>query len=296
LPDTIHHLTGKFKLIKMARGVLILVLLINSPGYVQAQNFSGPDTVTIQSGALTLKGLFWRPLGNGPFPTVIFSHGNYGPADTLYNPLLQISLLGPLFAAKGYNYLGLFRRGVGLSVGQGQNSDDLMNSAFKEKGQEARNKMQLQQLETDQFQDMISGLGYLRNRKEVDTSRMAIVGHSFGGSLALIVAEQDPGIKAVVLFGAAGYSWDRSPQLRLRLIQAAGNITAPIMIIHARNDYSTNPGYELDSVLNIHKKPHLLVIYSKFGNTNGEGHNLIFLNIPIWEADVFRFLDQILKR
>ncbi len=280
----------------MTRVVLILIFILNSLCYVHAQNFSGPDTVTIQSGALTLKGLFWRPSGNGQFPTVIFSHGNYGPADTLYNPLLQISLLGPVFAAKGYNYLGIFRRGVGLSRGQGQNSDDLMNHAFKEKGQEARNQIQLQQLETDQLQDMISGLRYLRKRKEVDTSRMAIVGHSFGGSLALIVAEQDPGIKAVVLFGAAGYSWDRSPQLRNRLIRAAENITVPIMIIHAENDYSTNPGYALDSMLTKDKKPHLLIIYPKFGRSSSEGHNLIFLSFATWEADVFRFLDQSLKR
>jgi carboxymethylenebutenolidase len=279
----------------MVRGVLILLLIQNLSESLTAQIFSNPDTVTIQSDTLTLKGLFWHPAGNGPFPTVIFSHGNYGPADTVYNPLLQVSLLGPIFAAKGYNYLGLFRRGVGLSVGQGQNSEDLMNSAFKEKGQEARNKMQLQLLETDHLQDMISGLRYLRNRKEVDTSRMAIIGHSFGGSLALIVAEQDPGIKAIVLFGAAGYSWDHSPRLRIRLMRAADKITAPILIIHAQNDYTTNPGYALDSTLTKYKKPHMLIIYPKFGSISSEGHNLIFLNIPTWEADVFRFLDQSLS-
>src|SRR5450631_3432828 len=135
----------------MVRGVLILSFILYSSEYLSAQKFSGPDTVTIQSGTLTLKGLFWRPTGKGPFPTVIFSHGNYGRADTINNPLLQVSLLGSVFAAKGYNYLGLFRRGVGLSREQGEDSDDLMNHAFKEKGQEARNQIQLQQIETDQL-------------------------------------------------------------------------------------------------------------------------------------------------
>src|SRR5450631_1211456 len=108
----------------MVRGVLILLFILYSSEYLSAQKFSGPDTVTIQSGTLTLKGLFWRPTGKGPFPTVIFSHGNYGLTDTLYNPLSQISLLGPVFVSNGYNYLGLFRRGVGLSKGRGRNSDD----------------------------------------------------------------------------------------------------------------------------------------------------------------------------
>lgn len=279
----------------MVKSVLILLLFLYSSEFLGAQKFTGPDTVIIQSGKLILTGLLWRPAGQGPFPTVIFSHGNYGAADTLYNPLMQISLLGPLFAGRGYNYLGLFRRDVGLSKGQGNNSSDLMNSALTEMGPVGRNRIQLQQLETDQLQDMISGLRYLRKRKDVDAQRIAIVGHSFGGSLALIVAEQDPGLKAVVLFGAGGYSWDQSSQLRIRLIRAADLITAPILIIHAQNDYSTNPGYALDSILKESKKPHELIIYPKFGNSKSEGHNLIFLDSSIWDKDVFRFLDQNLK-
>ena len=95
----------------------------------------------------------------------------------------QTSLLGPLFAKNGYTFLVLFRRGVGLSKGQGTNSADLMTNAFKEKGPEGRNEMQVLQLETDQLQDMISGLTFLRKRKDVDTHRIAVAGHSFGGSL-----------------------------------------------------------------------------------------------------------------
>ena len=80
------------------------------------------------------------------------------------------------------------------------NSTELMDKAFKERGQEGRNKVQLQQLETDQLQDMISGLKFLRRRKDVDTNRMAVMGHSFGGSLTLLLAEHEPGLKAVVVF------------------------------------------------------------------------------------------------
>jgi hypothetical protein len=72
---------------------------------------------------------------------------------------------------------------------------------------------------------------------------------------------------------------------------------APIMIIHAQNDYSsTTPGYALDSVMNQPNKPHVLKIYPKFGTTLSEGHNLIFLSIETWEADVFKFLNENLRR
>jgi carboxymethylenebutenolidase len=278
------------------RITVVLIISCCSIEQLHAQDFTGPDTVSVQSGNLTLKALLWRPAGTGSFPTVIFCHGSYGGSDTIHNPDQQISLLGPVFAGKGYIYLGLLRRGVGLSTGQGVNSTELMDKAFKERGQEGRNEVQLQHLQTDQLQDMIAGLKFLRRRKDVDTNRLAIIGHSFGGSLTLLVAAHEPGIKAVVVFAAAGYSWNLSPLLRTRLISAVKNITAPVMIIHARNDYSTNPGYALDSVMNQLNKPHVLKIYPKLGASVNEGHNLIFLSIETWEPDVFRFLDENLRR
>jgi dienelactone hydrolase len=280
----------------MIKGItLLLIFLICSGAGMHAQDLKGPDTVSMRSGELTLKGLLWRPAGHGPFPTVIFCHGSYGGSDTIGNPEHDASLLGPVFAGKGYIFLVPFRRGVGLSKGQGWNSAVLMNNAFKEKGQEERNKVQLQQIETDQLQDMISGLIYLRGRQDVDTNRLVVSGHSFGGSLSILLAEHEPGLKAVVAFAAAGYSWDHSPLLRTRLISAVKNITAPVMIVHAQNDYSTNPGYALDSVMNQLNKPHILKIYPRFGLSVNEGHNLVFLSIETWEADVFKFLDENLK-
>jgi len=86
-----------------------------------------------------------------------------------------------------------------------------MDNALKEKGQEERNKVQLQQPETSQLQDMIAGLTFLKKRKDVDVNHMVVIGHSFGGSLAILLAEHEPSLKSVVIFGPAGYSWNRSP-------------------------------------------------------------------------------------
>ena len=280
----------------MLKGITIILLLaFCSVECSHAQDSKGPDTVSIHSGKLILKGLMWLPVGNGRFPTVIFCHGSFGGTDTIHDPVQNISVLGPVFARKGYIFFGLFRRGVGLSSGQGVNSTDLMDNAFKEHGLEGRNKVQLQQLETDQLQDMISGLKFLRERREVDTNRIAILGHSFGGGLTLMVAEHDSHLKAIVIFAPTGYSWDRSPILRQRLIRAVKSINAPIMIIHAQNDYSTNPGYAIDSILNQLDKSHILKIYPKFGNSVIDGHALLFLSIETWEADVFKFLENNLR-
>src|SRR5439155_14792507 len=107
--------------------IIVIILACCSVKQMKAQDFEGPDTVSVKSGKLTLKGLLWHPVGQGPFPTIIFCHGSYGASDTLDNPNQQISLLGPVFAREGYIYFGLLRRGVGLSAGQGVNSTELMD-------------------------------------------------------------------------------------------------------------------------------------------------------------------------
>jgi dienelactone hydrolase len=261
----------------------------------------GPDTVAVQSGNLTLTALVWRPAGLGPFPALIFSHGNYasrsspGTIDDLLGSITSTSLLGPVFARNGYIFLGLFRRGTGLSKGQGESSQDLLLRSLKEKNLEERNELQVHLLETDQLQDMISGVRFLRGRRDVDTSRLGVIGHSFGGSLALILAEHDPSLKAVVGFGAAAYSWNLSSQLRARLTESVARMAAPVLLIHAQNDYSTSPADTLGAVMERLKKPHMVKIYPKFGNNTDVGHNFIFLGISIWERDVLRFLDENLR-
>jgi dipeptidyl aminopeptidase/acylaminoacyl peptidase len=102
-----------------------------------------------------------------------------------------------------------------------------MDNAFAWGGQEARNQRQLRLLEGDEMQDAVAGLAYLRALRDVDPKRVAVVGHSFGGSLTVLLAERDPSIRAIVTFGAVGYSWDRSAQLRARLTTAVGQMTAP---------------------------------------------------------------------
>jgi dienelactone hydrolase len=254
---------------------------------LQAQDLLRPDTVVVHSGKLVLKGLLWQPLGRGPFPTILYCHGGYKDTDTIHD-----IVVGPIFAKQGYAFLFLFRRGIGLSKGQGTNATSLMDKAFQEKGQDERNKVQLHELENSQLQDMSAGLAFLKARKDVDKHRIAVVGVSIGASLALLLAENHPDLQAVILFSPVGYSWDRSLQLRMRLMKAAKNISTPVMIVQAANDYSLNPPHMLDSVMNENNKPHLIKIYSSIGNSETEGHHLIFSSPQTWEADVFTFLSK----
>ncbi len=256
------------------------------PIQTKGQPAERPETVVVQSGVLTLRGLLWRPSGRGPFPAVLFSHGS-GPAAYPQKP----AALGPAFVRHGYVFLYLFRRGAGLSADQGTNSEELMSRALREKGQDARNELQLQLLETE-LSDVVGGLAFLRGRPEVDSGRTAAAGHSFGGSLTLLLAEREPSLRAAIVFGAAAGSWESSLKLRSRLLAAVGHTNVPIFFIHAANDFSIAPGKALAAEMARLGKPNRVKIYPSIERTAIEGHDFYYMGLSIWEPDVFAFLDE----
>ena len=144
--------------------------------------------------------------------------------------------------------------------------------------------------------DALSGLKFLRSLPYVDARNIALVGHSFGGSLTLLLAEREPNLRAVVVFSGAGYSFDRSPALRARLLTAIDRIAAPVFCIHAENDYSLSSGKVLDARREQIGKPHRLKIYPPIGQTVDDGHDFLHLGVKIWEPDVFAFLDENMRK
>jgi dienelactone hydrolase len=259
----------------------------------------GPEIVVVHSGSATLHAMLWRPLGSGPFPAILLNHGSGRTREDLEHlgPYEQnAEKLGPVFARHGYVFLYLFRRGVGLSTDQGPNAVDLMDSESAAHGQEARNALQLRLLENRELDDALSGLKFLRALPYVDAWNVAAVGHSFGGSLTVLLAEREPNLRAVVVFSGAGYSFDHSPELRARLLAAIEHVAAPVFFIHAENDYSLSSGKVLDARREYIGKPHRLKIYPSIGHTVDDGHDFLHLGVNIWEPDVFAFLDENMRK
>ena len=277
----------------------VIAFLISSIVMGQPSQFVAPQTVEISSGALRLKAFLWTPPGSGPFPAVLFNHGSGGPdaAHTAGFPITEAAeKLGPLFVKHGYSFLFLFRRGQGLSGDQAPFMQNVLQREEASKGKEARQHLQFILLTTEQLDDVIAALSFLKTVPRVDAKRIAVVGHSFGGQLTLLAIERNDTIHAAITFAAAADSWGRSPELREPLLTAVRQATAPIMLIQAENDYSTVAGRALSAELNRMHKPHLLEIYPTVGQTPDDGHNAVYLAIPMWEPDVFRFLDEYVGR
>ncbi|HEY7395587.1 MAG TPA: dienelactone hydrolase family protein [Gemmatimonadaceae bacterium] len=199
-----------------------------------------------------------------------------------------------MFARHGYVFLFLFRQGIGLSGGQGTADGDLMSRALATEGVRGRNRVQLQLLDGEELNEALAGLAFLRTLSTVDPKRVAVLGHSFGGSLTLVLAARDTTIRAAVVFGPAAASWEQSPDLRARLVGSVDKAHTPLMFIHAANDYSVAPGEVLAAEMERSHRAHVLKIYNGIGTTAREGHNLVYLDVPAWERDVFRFLDAYL--
>ena len=230
-----------------------------------------PDTVVVSSGSLRLRALLWRPKGAGPFPAVLHTHGSSGRTFDR-----DPNALGATFARHGYVMLLVFRRGQGLSADQGDNMTEILARRQADSGAASFNRLQLQLLETDHRTDAFAGLAYLRALGFVDPRRIAVVGHSFGGSLALLMAERDSTLRAVVDFAGAAASWTRSPPLRARLLSAVRHTTVPTMFLQSANDYSVAPGRTLAGAMGRLGKRQQLKIYPAFGASASDGHAIIY--------------------
>ena len=278
--------------------LLACLLLVSLSSLGETGQAVAPQLVTFPSGKLQLKAYLWTPTGPGPFPAVLFNHGS-GGATADVTAKMQITeaadILAPFFLKHGYAFLYLFRRGQGLSADQAPFIQDVLRREEEAKGKEARQHLQDTVVTEEQLDDVMAALAFLKSAPRIDSHRVALAGHSFGGQLTLLAAERDPTIRAVVSFAGAAGSWGRSPALRERLVSAISKTNAAIMLIQAENDYSTAPARALADELERLHKIHVLKIYPKVGLDSDDGHNMLYEDIPAWEDDVFKFLDQYVK-
>jgi carboxymethylenebutenolidase len=256
-----------------------------------------PQTVDIPSGALHLKAYLWVPPGPGRFPAVLFNHGRSDSAQYHWregNLTLAgaARAIGRVFARHGYVLLFPFRRGEGPSADQGDFIGDLLEREESTKGIEATKHRQVILLGTDQLEDGLAGLAFLKRLPKVDHQRIAVIGHSFGGQLTLLEAARDHTVRVAVTFGVAAASWSGSAEIRTRLLEAVDRITVPLLLIHTANDYSVAPGQAIASELARLSKPYALKIYPPVGKSSTEGHNFLYSNVSLWETDVFQFIGE----
>lgn len=269
--------------------VALATVIAFAPCALRAQVLAPPETVVVRSGNLQLKALLWRPNGPGPFPAVVFNHGEAPrPMTPAQAAAVARSALGPTFQRHGYLLLSPFRRGEGLSRGEGTAIQDVVARravGAADSGRAVHDSL----LRTEQLDDVLAAIAYVRTRADVDHSRISVAGHSQGGVLAILAGARDSALRSVLDFAGAERSWRSSRSIRRLLMSAVDRMRAPVLFVHAANG-NPEPGRAMHEALERRGRPSRLLVYPPFGATFDEAHRFVLLAIPRWESDVFAFL------
>ena len=258
-----------------------------------------PALVEFSSGPLRLHGLLWKPAGHGPFPAVLFNHGSGGATadETAGMPITEAAArLAPLFTRRGYAFFYPFRRGQGPSADAAPFLQDRLAAEEKAHGLAARQRLQDTLVKTEQLDDVLAALAFLKSVPEIDASRLALMGHSLGGQLTLLAAAREETVHAAVTFASAAGSWRRSAELRRLLSDAVEGTRCPILLVQWANDFSTEASTALGALRERAGVSPVVVIYPAVGSRPEDGHGGLYVAIDQWQPDVFRFVEQALNR
>lgn len=161
------------------------------PYYTEDVKFENKAAHVILAGTLSL------PKKEGNFPAVILITGS-GPQNRDVEGLghKTFLVLSDYLTQKGIAVLRFDDRGVGESTG-----DFSSATTF------------------DFAEDVQAGVEYLKTRKEINKSKIGLIGHSEGGVIAPIVAGNSRDIDFIVLLAGPGLKGDKLLLLQKELIE-----------------------------------------------------------------------------
>lgn len=246
------------------------------PAALRAQAIVGPDTVSFASGSMTLRGVIYRPTGNGPFPVILFNHGS-GKSYTK-----ELAAVGPAYASHGFAFFAPSRRGQWLSAATGHYVIDSLDAIEKSQGMDARNKLLVTLMKGEQLDDVRAALKYITTKSYVQKDRVVVAGNSYGGIVTMYAAAYLDGLWAAVNFAGAAQSWADSPPLQQALTDVAAVSRIPVFFGQAENDYDLTPSKVLSATMTKNGHPNVMKIFPAFGKTTPEGHSFGYFGGDTW--------------
>lgn len=147
------------------------------------------ESIVLENEGQKIFGIFHRPCTQGPFPGVLICHGLAGHKTGKYRLYV---ILAERLSKLGIASLRIDFRGSGDSEGN-----------FSEVTLES------------EVSDAILALNYLRNRQDVDQSRIGVFGRSVGGTVALMTAHKAGPVKSLATWAPLfdGEQWAKQWEL-----------------------------------------------------------------------------------
>ena len=244
-----------------------------------------PQELIVTSSGRELKGYLYIPPGAGPFPCLLLNHGS-----TIDKGTLDVARPGTsgLLMSWGVASFLLHRHGYGNSPGPGWRED--VTTEFGTPEYDAQIAARLDR-ESD---DVLAALDVVSKLPEIRSNHIGVMGSSFGGTNTLLAASKSAALRCAIDFAGAAMNWEKTPGLRELMKSAARNLSQPIFLIQAENDYSIAPTQELSALLKETGQVMESKIYPAFGVNSHEGHLLESRGPDVWAGDVRRFLERYL--
>lgn len=206
-----------------------------------------------------MRGILFKPRGQGPFPAVILSHGGEQNALTMIPTAMEMVTWGLVGIAANYTHATDTGAPIGSPGTEGE-----------------RGATQSNILRARKALEILSGLGY------VDMSRVAAHGISNGGFVTTATLATYPSAFRVASHAAAGVQDPASGSPPSAPTQSlAAGVRTPYTLHHGDPD-STNPlssDQRLASILTANGVPHELWVYP------GAGH-VGFIQAPVFYARI----------
>jgi pimeloyl-ACP methyl ester carboxylesterase len=177
--------------------------------------YDAQDVAYETKGGVKLAGTLTLPRGPGPFPAAILITGS-GPQDRDESLLghKPFWVIADYLTRRGVAILRLDDRGVGGSTGNStrETLDDMAG-------------------------DVVTGVEYLKGRKEIDAKHIGVIGHSEGGIVGPAAAARSADIAFVVMLAGTGVSGEQILYAQGEaVIRASGGSDRDVAQQHAMQD------------------------------------------------------------
>ncbi len=233
----------------------------------------------------------FKPLGTGPFPSVMLNHGSTGDGSdpNLFDRTFIIESAAKVFTDRGWMVLFPQRRGRGMSDGlydEGFNDGRTAYSCERDRtlaGFERAND------------DIDAILAWMFTQSDIDTSQLIIAGVSRGGILSMVHAARNPNAYVGAINFVGGWlgegCGDYLDVNRNLFIESASFPTDSIWL-YGNNDsfYSiAHSQGNFDAYINAGGQGSFNV-YTRATGLNG---HFITGDITLWQQDVDHYLNQL---